>query len=186
MPVDGRWSNPTPTRRSLADAGARHDLVAHRIALHNQLLAVLQHNFPGAIGFVQPARHPHQPGLPASLPDRSQSRLVDRRRGRTTDGALVRGQPLLQPSHPRRLVDNLTQAAQGPSTGVAAEAAEVIVTALVDLLTTIRAQQDRLETRIREALLAHPDSPIFQSLPPAGTMRAATLLAGVGDCQPGS
>lgn len=29
---------------------ARHDLVDHRIAVHNQLLAVLQHNFPGAIG----------------------------------------------------------------------------------------------------------------------------------------
>lgn len=29
---------------------ARHDLIDHRIAVHNQLLAVLQHNFPGAIG----------------------------------------------------------------------------------------------------------------------------------------
>lgn len=29
---------------------ARHDLIGHRIAVHNQLLAVLQHNFTGAIG----------------------------------------------------------------------------------------------------------------------------------------
>jgi transposase len=33
------------------------------------------------------------------------------------------------------------------------------------------------------ALLAHPDGPIFQSLPRSGTVRAATLLAEIGDCR---
>ena len=54
---------------------------------------------------------------------------------------------------------------------------------LVDLLTALRRQQAELETRIKEALLAHPDGPIFQSLPRAGTVRAATLLAEIGDCR---
>ncbi|MBD3947818.1 transposase, partial [Nocardioides ganghwensis] len=31
--------------------------------------------------------------------------------------------------------------------------------------------------------MAHPDGPIFQSLPRAGTVRAATLLAEIGDCR---
>ena len=50
----GRWaivepdSEETIALRMLVRA--RHDLIDHRIAVHNQLLAVLQHNFPGAIG----------------------------------------------------------------------------------------------------------------------------------------
>ena len=50
----GRWaivqpdSDETIALRMLVRA--RHDLIDHRIAVHNQLLAVLQHNFPGAIG----------------------------------------------------------------------------------------------------------------------------------------
>jgi transposase len=46
----------------------------------------------------------------------------------------------------------------------------VIVLALVDVLTQLRSQQDILEARIREALLAHPDGTIFTSLPRAGTV----------------
>jgi len=87
---------------------------------------------------------------------------------------------------PDELVAHLRQAVVGHVHGPAAEAGEVIVTALVDLvdlLTTLRAQQDNLEARIKEALLAHPDGPIFRSLPRAGTVRAATLLAEIGDCR---
>ena len=58
-----------------------------------------------------------------------------------------------------------------------------IVFTLVDLLTTLREEQARLEVRIKEALLAHPDGPILASLPRAGTVRAATLLAEIGDCR---
>ncbi|MGV9360575.1 transposase [Amycolatopsis sp. NPDC003731] len=71
----------------------------------------------------------------------------------------------------------------GHTTGPAAEAGEVIVLTLVDLLSHLRTRQTDLETRIKEALLAHPDGPIFQSLPRAGTVRAATLLAEIGDCR---
>ena len=84
---------------------------------------------------------------------------------------------------PARLVAHLRDAATGRITGPAAEASELIVLTLVDLLTALRAQQADLETRIKEALLAHPDGPIFQSLPRAGTVRAATLLAEIGDCR---
>src|SRR3954454_11834568 len=50
----GRWvvvqpdSPETLALRMLVRA--RQDLIGHRIAVHNQLLATLQHNFPGAIG----------------------------------------------------------------------------------------------------------------------------------------
>ena len=102
---------------------------------------------------------------------------------RAADGALAQGQRLLRPPHPGRSGRPPAQAATGRVTGPAAEASELVVLTLVDLLTTLRAQQAALEARIKEALLAHPDGPIFQSLPRAGTVRAATLLAEIGDCR---
>jgi transposase len=51
------------------------------------------------------------------------------------------------------------------------------------VLVSLRAQIDELETRIKELLDAHSDAAIFQSLPRAGTVRAATLLAEIGDCR---
>lgn len=80
-------------------------------------------------------------------------------------------------------MQHLHDAAAGRTTGPAADASELIVLTLVDLLTTLRAQQADLEARIKEALLAHPDGPIFQSLPRAGVIRAATLVAEIGDCR---
>ena len=84
---------------------------------------------------------------------------------------------------PQRLVDHLTDAARGRTSGPAAEASEMVVVTLVEVLLELRTRQDALEARIHEALLAHPDGPIFQSLPRAGTIRAATLLAEIGDCR---
>ena len=61
----GRWaivrpdSDETIALRMLVRA--RQDLIGHRIAVANQLLAVLQHNFPGAIGLF------HQLDIPISL-----------------------------------------------------------------------------------------------------------------------
>ena len=84
---------------------------------------------------------------------------------------------------PQQLVDHLHDAATGRVNGAAAEAGELIVLALVDLLSSLRIQTAALEVRIKEALLAHPDGPIFTSLPRAGAVRAATLLAEIGDCR---
>ena len=47
----------------------------------------------------------------------------------------------------------------------------------------LRAQIAELETRIAEQLELHPDGEIFTSLPRSGTLRAAALLAEIGDCR---
>jgi len=183
----GRWvvvRSDTPETIALRMlVRARQDLVGHRIAVHNQLLAVLQHNFPGAIGLFS------QLDIGISLA------FLRRFPAEVKAGWLTAGGGELRMAHwlkansycgrhtPRQLVDHLTQAAQGRTAGAAAEASEVIVTALVDVLAGLRTKQDDIEARIREALLAHPDYPIFQSLPRAGVVRAATLLAEIGDCR---
>jgi transposase len=47
----------------------------------------------------------------------------------------------------------------------------------------LAAQIKTLEPQIAGQLAAHPDSHIFTSLPRAGTLRAARLLAEIGDCR---
>ena len=179
----GRWaivqpdSDHTTALRMLVRA--RHDLIDHRIAVHNQLLAVLQHNFPGVIGLFS------QLDIPISLAflrrfttEVKAAWLSELRMAHWLKANGYSGRQTA-----RDLIDHLRVAATGRVTGPAAEASELIVISLVDLLTELRHQQDHLEARIKEALLAHPDGPIFQSLPRAGTVRAATLLAEIGDCR---
>jgi transposase len=48
---------------------------------------------------------------------------------------------------------------------------------------TLREQITLLEERIVEQLAVHPDGAIFSSLPRSGSVRAATLLAEIGDCR---
>jgi transposase len=50
-------------------------------------------------------------------------------------------------------------------------------------LTALSAQIKALETQIAWQLAAHPDRHVFTSLPRPGTVRAARLLAEIGDCR---
>jgi transposase len=67
--------------------------------------------------------------------------------------------------------------------GATAEAQAVVTRSLVRVLRVLVAEIAELETHIREQLALHPDGPIFQSLPRAGTVRAASLLVEIGDCR---
>jgi transposase len=179
----GRWAVVQPDSEETIAlrmmVRARRDLIDHRIAVHNQLLAVLQHNFPGAIGLFSRLDIPISLTFLRRFPSEAKAAWLSQLRmahwlkangycGRQTAG---------------HLVDHLRDAATGRINGPAAEASELIVTILVDLLVDLRDQQDKLEARIKEALLAHPDGAIFTSLPRAGAVRAATLLAEIGDCR---
>ena len=63
-------------------------------------------------------------------------------------------------------------------------AAHVHVTrALVATLNTLNEQIAALSKQIGEQLASHTDAHIFTSLPRAGTVRAARLLAEIGDCR---
>ena len=179
----GRWaivrpeSDETIALRMLVRA--RQDLVGHRIAVHNQLLAVLQHNFPGAIGLFSQLDIAISLSFLRRFPTEAKAAWLSELRM----AHWLKANGYCGRQTARGLVDHLRDAASGRLTGPAADASELIVNSLVDLLTELRRQQDHLEVRIKEALLAHPDGPIFQSLPRAGVVRAATLLAEIGDCR---
>ena len=179
----GRWAVVQPdTEETIALrmlVRARHDLVDHRIAVHNQLLAVLQHNFPGAISLFSQLDIPISLAFLRRFPTEAKAAWLSQLRM----AHWLKANGYCGRQSAAELVDHLREAATGRVSGPAAEASELVVLTLVDLLTTIREQQALLETRIKEALLAHPDGPLFQSLPRAGTVRAATLLAEIGDCR---
>ncbi|MEU0531400.1 IS110 family transposase [Amycolatopsis tolypomycina] len=179
----GRWA---PVRPDTDDTialrmliRARRDLIDHRIAVHNQLLALLQHHFPGAVGLFSQLDLPISLAFLRRFPSEakaawlSPSRMAHWLKANSYSGRHSAAD----------LNAHLREAVTGHTSGPAAEAGEVIVLTLVDLLSHLRTRQADLETRIKEALLAHPDGPIFQSLPRAGAIRAATLLAEIGDCR---
>jgi transposase len=77
---------------------------------------------------------------------------------------------------------HLTAAPAGTS-GSEASARAGITLALVAALKTIIEQIRALDDQIAEQLAAHPDAAIFTSLPRSGTVRAARLLAEIGDAR---
>jgi transposase len=58
-----------------------------------------------------------------------------------------------------------------------------VTLAYLDVIESIIEQTNTLEQHMTELLDKHPDGHIFRSLPHCGTIRAATLLAEIGDCR---
>jgi transposase len=65
--------------------------------------------------------------------------------------------------------------------GETADALAAVTLALVAAVAAIDEQAKVLEARIAEQLGRHPDGALFTSLPRAGRVRAAALLAEIGD-----
>lgn len=176
----GRWKPVQPDSPATVAlrmlVRTRQDLVTHRIAVHNQLLAVLQQHFPGAVGLFSGLDIPISLAFLRRFPTQAEAAWLTERRMAAWLGA----NGYCGRHTARHLVDHLQQAAQARQAAPAAAASQLIVRTLVDLLAQLRVQATALEARIHEALLAHPDGPVFASLPRAGTIRAATLLAELG------
>ncbi len=161
-----------------ATCRARKDLVNTRVAVANQLRAHLHNVFPAAtvvfaavdstISLDFLTRFTHQ-GLADWL---SPKRLAHWLRavgycGRTT----------AEDMHAR-----LVAAPRG-ATGDDGLARAHITLAYVATLRALRQQIAALEQQISQQLAAHPDNNVFTSLPRSGTVRAARLLAEIGDCR---
>lgn len=166
----------TVTLRSLVRA--RKDLVAHRVALANQLRAHLQVAFPGAVGLFADLDSPISLRFLVRFPSAAAAAWLSERRL----GAWLRANRYSGRTPAADLYRRLRQAPDGLA-GDAGRARGAVTEALVRVVLAVREQIDQLEARISEALALHPDGPIFQSLPRSGTVRAAALLAEIGDCR---
>jgi transposase len=169
----------SPATQTLrATVRARRDLVAHRVALCNQLRAHLQRVYPGAVGlffdldsaislaFLR--RFDCQDRADWLTPKRLAAWLV-------SVGYCGR-------TKPATLYARLTAAPRG-ATDEAGAAHAHITRALVGTLNSLVEQIKILSEQIGEQLATHADAHIFTSLPRSGTVRAARLLAEIGDCR---
>lgn len=158
---------------------ARQDLVAARIAAHNQLRSHLLVVFPGAVGLF----HQLDGGIGLKFltrfPTPAKARWLSEKRLASWLTAEHYTRPSTRTAE--QLMAHLRQAPAGLEEGAAGAAAEVVTLQLVALLTNLRQRIADLDKHIAEALAAHVDGPVFTSLPRSGTVRAATLLAEIGD-----
>jgi transposase len=157
---------------------ARQDLVHARVAMANQLRAHLQTTLPGVIGLFRDIDSTITLRFLTRFPSQDKADWLSRARL----GNWLRSIGYNHLANLDRLWDHLHDAPRG-TTGHEAAARAEITLALVAALTGLRTQIKALEEQIADQLAHHPDAAIFTSLPKAGTVRAARLLAEIGDAR---
>jgi transposase len=166
----------TVTLRGLVRA--RKDLVETRVHVANQLRAHLQMVFPGAVGLFRDVDSPISLAFLRRFPSETRAAWLSERRL----AAWLTANHYCGRKAPAVLYARLAAAARG-TVGDEADARASITLAFVEVLTSLRSRIDELTARIEEALEVHPDAKVFTSLPRAGVVRAAALLAEIGDCR---
>jgi transposase len=157
---------------------ARKDLVIHRVRVANQLRAHLNRVYPGPVGLFDALDSPIsltfltrfdcQDRADWLTPKRLGSWLVSVGYKGHTDPAVMHAR---LDARPRGF------------TGSEGAAYVGITTALVATLNNLVAQIAELSAQIGQQFAVHADAHIFTSLPRSGTVRAARLLAEIGDCR---
>jgi transposase len=144
----------------------------------NQLRAHLRVVFPGAVGLFSAIDGPISLRFLERFPSATHAAWLSDKRLT----AWLRTNRYSGRTNPAELYTRLSAAPAG-ITGTDGDARAAITLAYVSVLKTLRAQIDELTTRLDRLLDAHPDAHIFRSLPRCATVRAATLLAEIGDCR---
>ena len=181
--TDGhRWRSlepDTPATVTLrSHVRARKDLVENRVAVANQLRAHLRIVFPGAVGLFADIDSPISLRFLERFPSATRGAWLSEKRL----GSWLRANGYCGRKAPAELFGRLLDAPAG-LLGDEGDARGTVTLAYVAILRALRAQIDELDTRLDELLDAHPDAVIFRSLPRCATIRAATLLAEIGDCR---
>jgi transposase len=161
-----------------ATCRARKDLVGHRAGLTNQLRAHLQRVFPGAVGLFADLDSPISLRFLARFDCQDRADWLSAKRL----GAWLRSVGYSGGVEPEVLHTRLSSAPRG-ATGEHSLATAHVTRALLATLSTLVEQIKTLSEQISEQLDAHTDAHIFTSLPRSGRVRAARLLAEIGDCR---
>jgi transposase len=169
-------SDATTALRKLCRA--RKDLVAHRVAATNQLRAHLQTALPAAVDLFA--------DLDSAVSLRFLTRFTSQNAVDWLSlkrlAAWLSSVGYCGRTDPAVLHARITGAARG-ATGDHGQALAGITRAYLATIQAITAQIEALAQQITEALTVHPDRQIFTSLPKSGTVRAARLLAEIGDAR---
>ena len=173
----------TPATITLRSAvRARRDLAAHRVAMCNQLRAHLDLVFPAAVGLFADLDSPVSLAFLARFDCQDRADWLSPRRM----AAWLKSTGYSGRTSPGVLHDRITAAPRGATgdNGTArTHVTRALVTVLVTVLVTLAEQIKALAAQIAEQPGLHTDGHVFTSLPRSGTVRAARLLAEIGDCR---
>lgn len=165
------------TRALRALVRGRDQLVAQRLALANQLRAVLERFWPGAAALFADIASPIALAFLARYPTpHSAARLGEKRLAQFLGQHAYCGR--------RPVAELLARLRAAPASQVGeaeAEASGDVVRALVAVLTPLGTHLQQLSAAITAALPQHPDGRLVQSLPRSGAVNAAQILAELGD-----
>lgn len=161
-----------------ATVRARKDLVHHRVALVQQLTAHLALVFPGAVDLFADLASPIAQAFLLRFPSAERADWLGPKRM----AAWLAAQGYSGRSTGEELHARLGSAPHG-IVGGTADAMAAVTLAYIRAIAAVREQVDALDARVVELLLAHPDGHLFTSLPRSGRVRAAALLAEIGDCR---
>jgi transposase len=157
---------------------ARKDLVHHRVTLANQLRAHLLAFYPAPVGLF------HELDGQMSLKFLTRFDCQDRVDWLTPKrlAAFLAGIRYSGSTTPEAMHASIVAAPAGVR-GDAGAAAVHVTRALMTALRALVEQIASLTDQIAEQLHTHADAHVFTSLPRAGTVRAARLLAEIGDAR---
>jgi transposase len=155
----------------------RDDLVSTRVALANQLTALLESFWPGAARIFAAVASPIALAFLERYPTpEAACRLGPKRLA----GFLAQHQYCGRRS-PEALLERLRNAPDGAAGEAEREAKGDLVRALARTLQALLAELAKLTSRIEHALALLPDGRIVMSFPRAGRICAAQILAELGD-----
>jgi len=167
------------TRALRAVVRTRGDVVDARVAASNQLSALLAAFWPGAgelfadvwseiaLAFLE--RYP----TPVSAAHLGEGRMA----------AFLRKHGYSGRRSPTELLDRLRSAPVGLADGPESEARRDAVLAMVRVVRALNRSIKDLDRSVVAHLDEHPDAVVFRSLPRAGQVSAAQMLAEWGDCR---
>lgn len=167
------------TRALRAVVRTRGDLVDARVAATNQLAAMLAAFWPGAgelfadlwseisLAFLE--RYP----TPAAAAHLGEGRMA----------AFLRKHGYSGRRTPAELLERLQSAPVGLADGPESEARRDAVMAMVGVVRALNRSIRDLDRSVVAHLDEHPDAVVFRSLPRAGQVNAAQMLAEWGDCR---
>jgi transposase len=161
-----------------ATVRARRDLVAHRVAVCNQLRAHLHIAFPGAVGLFAELDSPISLAFLTRFDCQDRADWLSPKRL----AAWLAAAGYCGRKDPSILYERLTAAPRG-ATGEHGATLAHTTRAFLTVLTSLVDQIKALTAQITEQLSLHTDAQVFTSLPRSGTVRAARLLAEIGDCR---
>jgi transposase len=155
----------------------RDDLVSTRVALANQLSALLESFWPGAAVIFSDLASP----IALAFLERYPTPEAAARLGPKRLAGFLAQHRYCGRRSPEALLERLRSAPEGGAGDAEGEAKGGLVRALARTLQALVAEIAKLTSRIEHAIAALPDGRIVMSFPRAGRICAAQILAELGD-----